>query len=272
MGHHDEHGGLGRDLERLAQLRPTRRRMLRLLAGASVIPIVGCNTAALTALDEGADGDGGTSDANATCSEIPTETGGPYPGDGSNGPNVLTQSGIVRGDIRSSLAGGTTASGVPLSVTLSLVDQSCRALAGYAIYAWHCDRSGLYSMYSAGVTGETYLRGVQETDASGRVAFTTIFPGCYSGRWPHIHFEIYASLASATVSGNAVHTSQLAMPPSACNVAYATSGYEASVGNLASISLATDNVFSDDAAVHQLPTMSGDASGYAASLLVGITL
>ena len=36
------------------------------------------------------------------------------------------------------------------------------------------------------------------TDASGQVKFTTIYPACYSGRYPHIHFEIYPGLSSAT--------------------------------------------------------------------------
>ena len=48
------------------------------------------------------------------CTTIPEETAGPYPGDGSNGPDVLTQDGVVRADIRSSFGGATgTASGVP---------------------------------------------------------------------------------------------------------------------------------------------------------------
>jgi len=275
---HDDHGGLTVDLRALARLRPTRRRMLGLLAGASVVPLIGCETGSMLASgDAGApSGDASSGDASSgdagSCAEIPTETGGPYPGDGSNGPNVLGESGIVRSDIRASLGGGTIATGVPLSLSLLLVDASCRALAGYAIYAWHCDQNGLYSMYSQGVTNETYLRGVQETDASGRVTFTTIFPGCYSGRWPHIHFEIYPSLTSATTSANAVKTSQLALPQTACAAAYATTGYATSVGNLASISLATDNVFSDGVSL-QLPSMSGDASsGFAASLLVGIAI
>lgn len=82
-------------------------------------------------------------------------------------------------------------------------------LAGYAIYLWHCNRDGGYSMYSSGITAENYLRGVQVTDSNGEVTFSTIFPGCYSGRWPHIHFEVYASLDAATTTpaSNQVRTS-----------------------------------------------------------------
>src|SRR6185369_5639030 len=113
------------------------------------------------------------------------ETAGPYPADGSNANlNALALSGIVRSDIRSSIAGATgVAAGVALTVRLALVNTngSCADLAGYAVYLWHCDRDGQYSLYSAGVTGENYLRGVQVSDSDGMVSFTTIFPGCYSG-------------------------------------------------------------------------------------------
>ena len=83
---------------------------------------------------------------------------------------------------------------------------------GVAVYAWHCDRDGRYSMYSEGVEDENYLRGVQVTDDDGKVRFTSIFPACYSGRWPHIHFEVYPDAASITDSTNAIATSQLALP------------------------------------------------------------
>ena len=103
------------------------------------------------------------------------------------------------------------------------------------MYLWHCDRPGRYSLYSSGVTNQNYLRGVQEADASGRVTFTTVFPGCYAGRWPHIHFEVFPSLSAATNVGNKVATSQIALPKDACDAVYATSGYESSVRNLAQV-------------------------------------
>jgi protocatechuate 3,4-dioxygenase beta subunit len=127
---------------------------------------------------------------------------------------------------------------------------------------WHCDREGRYSLYSQGVTGENYLRGVQETDDSGQVRFTTIFPACYSGRWPHIHFEVYPSLAKATNGANKIATSQMALPEDTCRTVYATSGYEQSLSNMSRVSLDTDNVFSDGYDL-QIPTVTGDpSSGY----------
>ena len=205
--------------------------------------------------------------------EVPDETGGPYPADGSNGVNVLDDSGIVRSDIRSSFGSSTTtAAGVPLTIKLTVRDTSTGAAkTGAAVYLWHCDREGQYSLYSRAVTGENYLRGVQETDATGTVTFTSIFPACYSGRWPHIHFEVYSSVADATSSGPIVKTSQIALPQETCDAVYATDGYSASVRNLSQVSLQRDNVFGNDAGIHQIATMSGNtSSGYTSALTVGV--
>jgi protocatechuate 3,4-dioxygenase beta subunit len=117
------------------------------------------------------------------------------------------------------------------------------------------------------VEDENYLRGVQVTDADGKVRFTSIVPACYSGRWPHIHFEVYPDEASITDSANAIATSQLAFPKDVVDLVYATEGYEASVANLAQVSLESDNVFGDDGAAHQLATVTGDVSkGFVATL------
>ena len=56
----------------------------------------------------------------------------------------------------------------------------------------------------------TILRGVAKTNGHGTAYFKTIFPGCYDGRWPHIRFEVYSSVAKATSGGPIVKTSQLA--------------------------------------------------------------
>ncbi len=167
--------------------------------------------------------------------EIPEETAGPYPGDGSNGVNVLTDSGIVRSDItRSFGSGSAVARGVPLTIKLRVIDISDdgKPLAGAAVYLWHCDREGRYSLYSDGVTVENYLRGVQEARADGSITFTSIFPAAYAGRWPHIHFEVYPSLAKATKATSKLRTSQLALPRDASMAVYATTGYQASISNL----------------------------------------
>lgn len=254
-GEHDEFGGLHRDLLRTGTTMD-RRQLLRAAArfGVSLgaLQLFGCTSTGLTETDT----DTGT--GSGACTKIPEETAGPYPGEGSNGPNVLNQTGVVRSDIRSSFAGLTgTADGVPLTIALTIVSAStCAVLANRAVYLWHWDRAGRYSLYSSGVTSQNYLRGVQEADANGKVTFTSIFPACYSGRWPHIHFEVYPSLAAATNVANKIATSQLALPKAACDLVYATTGYESSVTNLSQVTLATDNVFSDGSSL-ELATVTG---------------
>ena len=218
-----------------------------------------------------------TPSASATAAgpltEVPDETAGPYPGDGSNGVNVLDDSGIVRRDIRSSFGSSTTtAAGVPLEIRLSVRDAATgAALQGAAVYLWHCNSLGEYSLYSSGLENENYLRGVQEVDETGTVTFTSIFPGCYDGRWPHIHFEVYADAATAVASGPIVKTSQIALPQEACAAVYATGSYERSTSNLSRTSLSSDNVFGEDGGIYQLATMSGDTSaGYVAALTIGV--
>lgn len=218
---------------------------------------------------------GGSSGSTATTAtgEIPDETAGPYPGDGSNGPDVLEESGIVRQDITTSIDGSATADGIPLTFELQVVDLANGSVPfeGVAVYAWHCTAEGEYSMYSSGLEDVTYLRGVQVADADGKVSFTSIFPGCYSGRWPHIHFEVYPDVDSITDSANAIATSQLALPEDVCATVYADSRYPGSSQNLAQTSLSSDNVFGDDSGALQLATVTGDAgSGYSASLVVGV--
>ena len=205
--------------------------------------------------------------------EIPDETGGPYPADNSNGVNILDDSGIVRSDIRSSFGSSTTtAAGVPLQFSLTIRDAATgNAIVGVGVYAWHCDAAGNYSLYSGGVENENYLRGVQQTDPAGTVTFTSIFPACYPGRWPHIHFEVYADVATAVAAGPILKTSQLALPKEACDAVYATTGYESSARNLGGVTLTSDNVFGDDGGIFQIATVSGDVTkGYTAALAVGI--
>ena len=270
---HEHDRGLSYDLPVLA-----RRRMIRLMAGASLIPLVGCSsedeTPAASSSSSPATASGGSS-PSAECATIPDETAGPFPGDGSNGVNVLKESGVVRSDITSSFgdSAGGTAEGVPLTVTLTVVDAASGCdtpKAGAAVYLWQCDREGNYSLYSDGVTDENYLRGVQESDDKGQVTFKSIFPGCYPGRWPHIHFEVYGSLDDATAATSITNTSQLAFAKDVCDTVYAADGYSESVSNLSRLSLETDMIFSDGYD-QQLATAKGSVdAGYTATLTVPV--
>jgi protocatechuate 3,4-dioxygenase beta subunit len=239
----------------------------------------GGSDAAGTSSTSGSSGSSGSSSGSGTCAVSAEETQGPYPADGSNTingsvSNVLALTGIVRSDIRPSFGSLTgNAAGVPTTLQLTLVNvnASCADLSGYAIYVWHCDRDGAYSLY--GVTDQNYLRGVQETDAGGVATFTTVFPACYSGRMPHIHVEVYRSTTTATSFSNKLKTTQVAFPVDVCETVYATAtGYGQSVTNLAQISFATDNVFSDGTSTEMATVTGSVADGYTVALQVGISV
>ncbi|QHC74819.1 intradiol ring-cleavage dioxygenase [Rathayibacter sp. VKM Ac-2805] len=259
----------------------SRRGVLTLVgAGAATLGLAACATGGSGSASSAAATATATPTAIATAGagtavagEIPDETAGPYPGDGSNGVDVLERSGIVRSDLRTSIGGGATADGVPLALTLTILDAANGGVpfAGAAVYVWHCDAHGDYSMYSSGVEDETYLRGVQVADASGVVSFASIAPACYSGRWPHIHFEVYPGVDSITDASNAIATSQVALQEEACTAVYALDAYAGSAANLARVGLDTDSVFGDDGGALQLATMSGSpASGYSAELTASV--
>jgi protocatechuate 3,4-dioxygenase beta subunit len=291
----DDHDrGLQHDLERIAAITTRRRVLGMMLSGGAAALIAGCGGGdGESAASSSSSSSGGTSassgsgssgsSTSSACIASPTETAGPYPGDGSNTvngavSNVLTESGIVRSDIRGSFGSSTTiAPGVPFTLTLSLVNSNnlCAPLAGYAVYLWHCTRDGNYSLYSTGVQSENFLRGVQISDGSGLLTFTTILPGCYAGRYPHIHFEVYPSLSMATLYTNKMLTSQIALPRDVCSTVYnGATGYGASVNNLAGVTIASDNVFGDNTTA-QMTAMTAALSGsidagYTGNIVIGV--
>jgi protocatechuate 3,4-dioxygenase beta subunit len=248
-----------------------RRRVLQLLGGAGLVALAGCASKGGSSASPTSTA-GNTSTGASSNAAIPEETAGPYPGDGSNGPNALTQTGVVRKDIRSSFAGATgTADGIPTTIKFTLTDATTGdAMKDAAVYVWHCDREGRYSMYSDGATDQNYLRGVQPADADGVVTFTSIYPACYAGRWPHVHFEVYPSVADATAARNVRATSQIALTENVSDTVYATAGYEQSRTNMSQVSLATDMVFADGAEL-ETPKVTGSvADGYVVSLPVTV--
>ena len=257
-----------------------RRGLLGILGGVGAVALVGCaddSTQGSPPQGTPPAGNGavGGSTVAVADGEIPEETAGPYPGDGSNGPNVLSESGIVRSDLTTSFGSMSgTAAGVPVTVRLTVYDldgTQVTAMPGAALYLWHCTREGGYSLYSEEVADQNFLRGVQEADADGAMTFTTIFPACYDGRWPHMHFEVYDSLESATTYTNKLRTSQLAIPAEVCEQVYGVAeGYDGSVDSFANVSLDSDMVFSDGHSL-QLATVTGSVDeGFTFSLNVPV--
>ena len=288
--HHDHDGGYAADVAMARSL--DRRRALGLFGVASTAAIV----AACGGEDSSSVTSGGTATptptptptstsstgtgSSGTCVSYASETNGPYPADGTNNSsgytsNVITQASFQRSDIRTSVATGNESPGIPLTFTITLADvnNSCAALAGYAIYIWHCDAEGRYSLYD--IPAEDYRRGIQTTDANGQATFTTIVPGCYNGRYPHIHFEVFSSLTNATTGRYAVLVSQFAVPKDVLTSIYASdTRYTSSIAALNNTSISSDNVFGDNTSAQidaMTMEMSGSiAAGYTATATVGI--
>lgn len=215
-----------------------------------------------------------------SCISLPWETAGPYPADGSNRKNlkivnVLKQEGVIRSDLRKSFGDYSgEAVGVPLNLKLTLLDASgCIPLSGYAIYLWACDQVGDYSLYD--ITDQNYLRGVGVSDVNGVVHFKTNYPGCYDGRWPHIHFEVFKDVSTAVSGDNALLTAQIAMPEVSSRLVYTKDErYRNGIKNLNRINLDIDNVFSDNTeqqlAQQTLNVVGDPVVGYGGTLTIPI--
>src|SRR4051794_3941936 len=264
---HDHDKGLSHDLPRFL----ARRRLLTVLGGVgATVAVAACGS------DDGTSSATSSGDHGAVADEeIPEETAGPFPGDGSNGPDALGQSGVVRSDITGSFGDASgTAEGGPLTIRLKIHDVSGEDVSPYsgaAVYLWHCSREGEYSMYSENVADQNFLRGLQEADDRGALEFTSIFPAAYQGRWPHIHFEVYPTLDDATSAGNRLRTSQIALPENVCKQVYENAeGYHASVANLERTSLSTDLVFADGYSLQMAKVTGSVEDGYVATLNVPV--
>jgi len=166
-----------------------RREMMVLSAGTlASVALYGCGTDS----DEPAGTAAGGAKATLDCVLTPEQDEGPFYIDLAR----------VRRDIVEDRPG------VPLALALTVVDaNTCEPIRDAAVDVWHCDALGVYSGEpSEGSAGETYLRGIQLTDASGRAEFATIYPGQYPGRTTHIHLKVHldGQRSNGTYSGGHV--------------------------------------------------------------------
>jgi protocatechuate 3,4-dioxygenase beta subunit len=139
-----------------------------------------------------------------TCVLTPEQTEGPY---------------YVEGDkVRRNITEGRA--GVALTLQLKVVDAStCKPVKGAAVDIWHCDATGVYSGTQVQNTeGQTFMRGIQKTNASGVATFRTVYPGWYRGRTVHIHVKVH-------IGANVVHTGQLYFPDRVTDAVYKRSPY-----------------------------------------------
>jgi protocatechuate 3,4-dioxygenase beta subunit len=219
---------------------------------------------------------GRASEPSAPCLLTPSETRGPFPADGTRGPNALALQGVERSDIRSSFAGmDGTAEGVPLDLAITLIGAAggCAPLTGWGLYLWHNDARGEYSLY--GLPRANYLRGLQQSGADGTVHFRTILPGCYGGRAPHMHFEVFSSAAAAVSGQPGVLASQFALPADRCRAVYESDRrYGASLANLEQWPTTRDFVFADaspaELTLETIALEGGAAAGFRGTARVSV--
>lgn len=185
------------------------------------------------------------------CVLIPSETAGPFPLDLTENQSFFRQN--VTED----------RTGVRHDLKLKIIGSAnCEPMPNVRVNIWHCDKDGNYSGY-ANQAGLTYLRGYQWTDANGEVTFTTIFPGWYTGRICHIHFQVWVSSVYAAIS-------QLTYPIAEKNAIYAANPSLYTKGP-DPLNYNQDGVFSDGYA-YQLAniTPNTDTGGYDSYLEITI--
>jgi hypothetical protein len=195
--------------------------------------------------------------------------------EGEEGPYFLddSASGYPRTNILSNLDGTETQTGVPLALTLYVFDSEnkCAAMESVQVDIWHCNGSGVYSAEAIeSTTGESWLRGYQITDTTGKVQFTTIIPGWYQGRTTHIHLRLRSTYDS-TDSGGA-NTMQIFFDQALVDTLSTTvSPYEKEGTN--STTNASDHVYTDLEQGTTLLTLTGSvAAGYAATFSVHLPI
>lgn len=171
----------------------SRRQAFSVLGGAGLlVATVACAgpsataTSATSSASATASGSGSSSGATGaavrTCVLSPETAEGPYYVSGEQ----------VRSDIREGREG------TPLTLEFTVSDAStCAVLQDAMVDIWHCDAVGDYSGFNS--DNQTFLRGVQATDANGLATFSTVYPGWYQGRATHIHLKVH-------VSGQTIHT------------------------------------------------------------------
>jgi Dioxygenase len=209
-------------------------------------------------------GSGGSGGGGTNCAVAPSETAGPFP--------TITPSSLVKSDIR------LDRTGVAFSINIIIknTNSSCAALAGAIVDIWHCDKDGNYSEYggtsmqTTNYTGVHFLRGRQTTDSNGQVAFTSIFPGWYSGRATHIHVHVY------NASGSSLLITQIAFPEGSTSAVATVNGsggttYGYTKGMSGYTYNAADNVFSDDTAGVQIAAVTGSlTAGYVLTQTINV--
>jgi protocatechuate 3,4-dioxygenase beta subunit len=253
--------------------RISRRETLGLIGGAAVAAVVGCGDDDEPAATPEASATR-TASASATTAATVSATAAPVACvltlEQTEGPYFVDES-LNRSDLTSDPSDGSVSEGVPLQLDLTVSEvngATCTPLVGAVVDMWHCDALGAYSDVSAGMgqsntVGQKFLRGYQVTDANGRVAFQTIFPGWYSGRTVHIHFKVRTAPDSQQ---GFEFTSQLFFDEATTDAVIAQAPYNEK--GAPDTTNSSDNIF-DSSLIVPLTAQGG---GYSGAFHVGVDL
>ncbi len=226
-----------------------RRQVLAILSASGAALAAACAGESPTSPTPTNTTTGGVATSGSTstgCVVTPNETVGPYP----------SRVDLFRSDIRE----GKPGIQLDLGITVVNTASSCAALNGVNVEIWQCDATGNYSQYGS-EQSKTYLRGIQTTDASGQVKFTTVYPGWYQGRATHIHVEV-------TRNGQSLKVSQIAFPDAVNAEVYGTGVY-ASRGTNPTTNM-RDGIFADSLNSELASITGNPSSGYAATFTIGL--
>lgn len=226
------------------------KRGFSALGIAAIVPMISCSSNTVDPVEEVSETGSETTSGGqtGTCTSTVSETEGPFP--------TKSPASYVLNDIRSDRKGDA----LTVKITIQNKNNSCAALSGAFVDIWHCDAAGNYSEYGGtGMQSTNYqnvhfLRGRQTTDTSGLVTFTSIFPGWYSGRAPHIHVHIY------NATGKSLLVTQIAFPADICKIVYAQGEYKSH--GQADTTNANDNVFSDGVSTEMSTVTGSVAAGF----------
>jgi protocatechuate 3,4-dioxygenase beta subunit len=233
----------------------TRREALTLLGSTGTLLILGC-----TGSRSGASTRPRATGAGSPCVVRPEMTEGPY----------YVDEKLNRSDIRSDPSDGTVKEGALLALTFNVsrvANRACTPIEGAIVDVWQCDALGVYSDAvdrNFNTTGKKFLRGHQITDRGGVASFTTVYPGWYPSRTPHIHFKI----RSPVTSGSAYEfTSQLFFDEALSDRVYAKPPY-AAMGKR-TVSNATDGIYKRGGS-QLLLHVSQNGDGYAGAFDIAL--
>lgn len=219
-------------------------------------------TAAGSASPSGAGSAASGAVAAPSCIVRPALTEGPY----------FVDEKLERADIRSDPTSGTVKEGLLLALTFAvsrIAGGSCTAFQGALVDVWHCDALGVYSdVQDPGfnTAGQKWLRGYLVTDANGRAAFTTIYPGWYQGRAVHIHFKIRTDAAATS---GLEFTSQLFFDDTVSDQVYTRAPYSQK-GGQRGVRNENDGIFGQSGGNLTLQLTGDTTSGYAATFPIGV--